>query len=116
MKYAIIENNLCVNIIEASAEFAESMGAILLPDGYGIGDSYTDDTWAKAPQPEPEPLTEEEKKAIRDDKVREIMSTCYPNLTDEIGILYRGTAEEKALHEERYLAACAEADEYVSTL
>lgn len=64
----------------------------------------------------PVPLSLEEKKAIRDDKVREIMSIYYPNLTDEIGILYRGTIEEKALHEERYLAACVEADEYIEGL
>ena len=62
------------------------------------------------------PLSAEEKKAIRDEKVRQIMAAHYPNLTDEIGILYRGTEAEKALHEERYLMACAEADEYVNTL
>ena len=64
----------------------------------------------------PTPLTAEEKKAIRDEMVRAKMAEFYPVLTDEIGILYRGTAEEKALHEERYLAACAEADVYIEGL
>jgi len=51
------------------------------------------------------------KKQMRDEIVRKKMAEWYPNLTDEIAILYRGTDEEKALHEQRYDEACAYADE-----
>lgn len=45
MKYAIIKDGVCVNIIVASAEYAEKIGAVLLSDGFGIGDLYNNDTW-----------------------------------------------------------------------
>lgn len=47
MKYAIVENGVCVNVIMARADFAASIGAVELPDGYGIGDTYTDGVWEK---------------------------------------------------------------------
>lgn len=40
MSYAIIENDVVVNIAEASAEFASEMGWVELPDGAGIGWGY----------------------------------------------------------------------------
>lgn len=63
MNYAIIADNQCVNIIVAEADFAKQLGAIELPKGYGIGDNYIDGIWSKTSQPEPKPLTDEEKKA-----------------------------------------------------
>lgn len=50
------------------------------------------------------------KKTKRDEIVREKMEEFYPNITDEIAILYRGTEAEKALHEQRYADACDYAD------
>lgn len=57
MNYAIIENNICTNIIVADQEFADKIGAVELADGYGIGDIYIDGVWSKT---EPIPPTEEE--------------------------------------------------------
>lgn len=48
MKYAIIENGICVNIVVASAEYAEKIGAVPLIEGYGIGDLCVDNAWQKA--------------------------------------------------------------------
>jgi len=45
--YAIIENGKVVNVIEADKEFAESIGAIKILDGYGVGDEYSDGKWTK---------------------------------------------------------------------
>ena len=47
MKYAIVENGVCINVIMARTDFAASIGAVELPDGYGIGDTYTDGVWEK---------------------------------------------------------------------
>lgn len=58
MRYAIIENNVCVNVIIADEWFASSIGAIELPEGFGIGDSYENGKWTSnriVPQEEGEP-------------------------------------------------------------
>jgi hypothetical protein len=115
MNYAILENGVCANTIVADADFAATIGAIELPDGYGIGDTCNNGVWTKAPQPVAT-LTDEQKKAIRDGMVRDTMATYYPDITDEIGILYRGTADQKATHESNYQAACTAADAYIATL
>lgn len=56
---AQIEHGICVNIIafddSATAADYELFGAVELPEGYGIGDSYDGAEWTKAPQPEPTP-------------------------------------------------------------
>ena len=56
---AQIENGICVNVIafddSATAADYELFGAVELPEGYGIGDSYNGSEWTKAPQPEPTP-------------------------------------------------------------
>lgn len=52
MRYAIIKDGVCENIIEAGPDFAAGIGAIELPDGYGIGDLYDGANWAKAEPPE----------------------------------------------------------------
>lgn len=46
--YAVIENNVVVNVIEADAVFAASINAVALPEGYGIGDSVEAGIFAKA--------------------------------------------------------------------
>ena len=62
MKFAIIENGICVNVIIASAEYAGKIGAVPLQDGFGIGDLYDNGVWVHPepePQPEPSPTVEE---------------------------------------------------------
>lgn len=56
MTYAIIENNLVTNIIAADSAFAEEIGAVELPDGFGIGDSFDGENWTMAERPEPLPI------------------------------------------------------------
>ena len=55
MRYAVIENSICVNVIVAEPDFAKEIGAVEILDGYGIGDIYSDGEWSKAPEPEPQP-------------------------------------------------------------
>lgn len=45
MRYAIIENGICANVIIADAVFAAQIGAVELPEGFGIGDSYNGAEW-----------------------------------------------------------------------
>lgn len=55
MNYAILdENGVCVNAIVAEEEFATQIGAIVLPNGFGIGDTYDGASWQKAPLAETE--------------------------------------------------------------
>lgn len=55
MNYAIINDNKCVNIIVAEPDFAAEIGAVEIPDSFGIGDIYKDGEWSKAPELEPQP-------------------------------------------------------------
>lgn len=64
MKYAIVENGVCVNVIMARTDFAASIGAVELPDGYGIGDTYTDGVWSHPEPPEPEPTAADDLEAM----------------------------------------------------
>ncbi len=64
MRYAIIENNKCVNVIVAEPDFATEIGAVEIPNGFGIGDIYANDEWSKAPVPEPMPTAEERIEAL----------------------------------------------------
>ncbi|MDL2288259.1 hypothetical protein LJC32_02640 [Oscillospiraceae bacterium OttesenSCG-928-F05] len=48
MRYAVIEEGICTNVIEADGAFAAEIGAVPLPEGYGIGDSCTDGVWKVA--------------------------------------------------------------------
>ena len=54
MRYAVIKNNLCVNVIVAEPDFAAEIGAIEIPDDFGIGDIYSNGEWTKSPEPEPQ--------------------------------------------------------------
>lgn len=65
-KYAIIENGVCKNVIVAGAEFAEQIGAVLLAEGFGIGDMYTNGIWSKAAAEEPAPTAEERLTALEE--------------------------------------------------
>lgn len=58
MRYAEIKNGVCVNIVEADGAFAMFMNLVELPDGFGIGDYYTDGIWNHETA-EPEATTEE---------------------------------------------------------
>jgi hypothetical protein len=65
MSYAIIENTLVINSVEAKADYAAEQGWVLLPEGAGIGYSYIDGAFvdlrpAPEPAPAPPPLTKEE--------------------------------------------------------
>lgn len=40
--YAVIDNNLVVNIVVSESEYAAEQGWILMPEGAGIGWSYID--------------------------------------------------------------------------
>lgn len=53
--YAIIENGVVNNIIVADADFAASIRAVEIPDGYGVGDSFDGADWHKAIEPEAPP-------------------------------------------------------------
>lgn len=56
-KYAVIENNVVVNVIEADAVSAASINAVALPEGYGIGDSIEAGGFVKSvPLPLEEPI------------------------------------------------------------
>lgn len=56
-KYAIIENNLIVNVTIASAEFAQSQGWVEMPEyvdgkAVGIGWFYSDGVFLSPPEPD----------------------------------------------------------------
>jgi hypothetical protein len=55
MAYAIIENNIVINAVEAEAEFALANGWVELQGEAGIGWSYVDGGFIdNRPKPEPE--------------------------------------------------------------
>jgi hypothetical protein len=64
MRYAIIKNTICANIIKAEPEFAQKIGAVEIPDGYGIGDRYIDGVWEKGEVPKSDPTAEERLSAL----------------------------------------------------
>ncbi len=49
MRYAVIENGICINIVISDAAFAEEMGFVALAEGYGIGDLFHHGRWEKKP-------------------------------------------------------------------
>lgn len=55
MKYAVLNGSLVVNVIDADADFAASIGAVECPRHVGIGWSYDGGAWS-APAPEPVPV------------------------------------------------------------
>ena len=48
MRYAVIREGVCVNIVVSDAEFAGQMGLVPLPDGFGVGDFYEKGMWRRA--------------------------------------------------------------------
>ena len=50
MTYAIIENEKCINAIKSETDFAESIGAVPIPDGFWIGDYYDGEWHHEKPQ------------------------------------------------------------------
>lgn len=48
MRYAVIQDHVCVNIVVSDETFATERGFVALPDGFGIGDRYIDGVWQKA--------------------------------------------------------------------
>ena len=40
MRYAVIKDGICTNIVVSDPQFAEIMGWVLLPEGFNIGDGY----------------------------------------------------------------------------
>lgn len=61
MRYAIVKDGICVNVIVAGASFAAKIGAVEIPDEFNIGDLFDGVNWTKKvePAPEPEPETTE---------------------------------------------------------
>jgi len=64
MKYAVIENNLVVNIVEAESDFAAQMGWITYPEYInnqvvGIGWQYDGVNWTPPAETTPETTPEE---------------------------------------------------------
>ena len=55
MRYAIVESGIAVNVIVSDEAFAQRIGAVLCPDGYGIGDLFDGEAWTKSPEPDPQP-------------------------------------------------------------
>lgn len=49
--YAQITDGIVTNVIVADSAFAESVGAVLVPDGFGIGDFFDGAEWSKAHEP-----------------------------------------------------------------
>ncbi len=74
MNYAFIKNNICINVVVFETEdkansFKTTMkrdglvdDIIICPDGFGIGDTYTNGDWTKVNQI-PIPTIEERLKA-----------------------------------------------------
>lgn len=67
MNIAVIKDGVCVNVcvfqdLKTAQSFLKANvwpGAsevLETPDGYGIGDSYADGAWTKAPSERPEPV------------------------------------------------------------
>ena len=55
MRFAIIENDIVSNVIECDAIFAKQLGAIEIPDEFGVGDTYQNGVYEIGNRPEPEP-------------------------------------------------------------
>ena len=109
-KYKIAAGDVVfyTNTIPEGAEFEElDISGEMFLDGAACPDIQTAHEWLKLGKTA-------YKKMKRDEIVRLKMAEFYPNITDEIAILYRGTDEEKALHEQMYVEACAYADEVTS--
>ena len=64
MIYGIIKDGICENTIVSSAGFADTIGAVEVPEGYGIGDRYIDGVWEKGEAPKSEPTTEDRISAL----------------------------------------------------
>lgn len=81
MRYAMIEDGVVINTIEAEPEFAEEFDCLLLESGFGIGDFYQDGQFIRKPRPEvPEELddnsepTLEERTAALEEAMLAIMT------------------------------------------
>ena len=84
MRYAIITNGTVINVIESEEDFAKSIGAIKIPNDFGIGDKYVNGTWKCGEREMPE------QSQIKPSNQTEV----EPYNTTEIGLL---KAQNKAL-------------------
>lgn len=50
MRYAIIENNVVINIVEAESDFAQTQGWILMPDEAYRWDKYENGVFSRQPR------------------------------------------------------------------
>lgn len=53
MAYAIIENNIVINVVEAEEELALAKGWVEIQGGAGIGWTYSEGKFTLPPAPEP---------------------------------------------------------------
>ncbi len=44
-RYAILKNNVVINILISRDAFAKKIGAVILPNGFGMGDIYKNGQW-----------------------------------------------------------------------
>ena len=47
MSYAVIENDIIVNVVESQTDYAATQGWVLLEEEFGIGDEYRDGVFIK---------------------------------------------------------------------
>lgn len=78
--YAVVESTSVVNVVTAEPEFAQSQGWVLLPEGFGIGDSYINGQFVKAPTPAPTP--EEIQKQNKQQATAQLQATDWVELSD----------------------------------
>lgn len=78
--YAVVENTLVVNVVTAEPAYAKSQGWVLLPEGFGIGDSYSNGQFIKAPVPAPTP--EEIQEQNKQQATAQLQATDWVELSD----------------------------------
>ncbi len=71
--YAIVKNGVVENVIVSEAPFAVRIGAVLLPEGFGMGDKFDGRAWQKAlPSQPPEVIANESEIDILRRQVEEL--------------------------------------------
>lgn len=92
MRFAIIEKDIVINVIDSDSDFAASIGAIEVPDEFGIGDIYQNGVYeiGNRPEPEPTPIVKPTLPQAITDKTSEINSACENTIIS--GIDYQSTS------------------------
>jgi hypothetical protein len=81
--YAVIENEIVVNVALSAESYAISQGWVLLPNGFGIGDFYVNNVFVRAPQPQPSPEDiQAENKSLATQYLQETDWTCTIDISN----------------------------------